>query len=151
MVLVKLFSKLKRFGFRNQPSGAVHSAREFQLILERERARADRIGNPFSLVVFDFENRGNPSLLIEYLTRVLCGRIRITDSIGWHDEKSIGVILPGTAGKGAWKFADDVCKMMKVTASSDTCRVYTYPLHVTVEKGHASERFNPEEIRRRRS
>ena len=145
---MKLFSKLKRFGFRNQPSGAVHSAREFQLILEQERARADRIGNPFSLVVFDFESSDDPSPLIEYLTRVLFGRIRITDSIGWHDEKSIGVILPGTAGKGAWKFADDVCETMKVAASSDTCRVYTYPLHVAVEKGRASERFNPEEIHR---
>jgi len=148
---MNLFSKLKRFGFRNQPSGVVHSTREFQLILERERARADRSGDQFSLVVFDFENRDNPSFPIEYLTRVLCSRIRITDSIGWHDEKSIGVILPGTAGEGAWKFADDVCKIMKITASSDTCRVYTYPMLMTVKKGRASEGFNPEEIRRQRS
>lgn len=140
-LLSNIFNRL--LGRTVQGFNGIHSPEEFRLVLERERARADRGGNKFSLVVFDFGNTngGNgSSLSVEHLTRILFRRIRITDTVGWFDEKSIGTVLPGTAGAGAWKFADNVRKKTSAIASHYTYRVYTYPVEGTADEKGVSDR-----------
>lgn len=140
-LLSSIFNRL--LGRTVQGFNGIHSPEGFRLVLERERARADRGGNKFSLVVFDFGNTngGNgSSLSVEHLTRILFRRIRITDTVGWFDEKSIGTVLPGTAGEGAWKFADNVRKKTSAIASHYTYRVYTYPVEGTADEKGVSDR-----------
>ena len=139
------------FGRFAQRFSGIHSREEFQLVLDRERARADRGRTTFSLVVFDFGNMGGPSgssLVPEHLTRVLLRRIRITDAVGWFDETSIGTVLPGTTGEGAWKFADDIRKKTSAIASHISYRVYTYPVEGTADREDSFGRGRPREIPR---
>lgn len=147
-----IFNKL--FGRSVQPFTGVHSPEEFRLILERERARADRSGDKFSLVVFEFGNSGEgngSSLPVEHLTRILFKRVRMTDTVGWFDETSIGTVLPGTTGEGAWKFADDVRKKASALASQFSYRVYTYPLEEAADKESSSDRVRPGEAPRQQN
>ena len=41
------------------------------------------------------------------LARLLRRRLRTTDEAGWLDLDRIGVVLPATPPRGAWKVADD--------------------------------------------
>jgi lipopolysaccharide/colanic/teichoic acid biosynthesis glycosyltransferase len=151
---MKLFSQVFGKLLRKGAFNGIHSPEEFQLVLERERARADRSGNKFSLVVFDFGNTdgGNgSSLSVEHLTRILFKRIRLTDTVGWFDDMSIGTVLPGTTGEGAWKFADDVHKKASAIASQFSYRVYTYPLEGAADKGASSDRVRPGEVPRQQN
>jgi lipopolysaccharide/colanic/teichoic acid biosynthesis glycosyltransferase len=137
----------KVFGGAVQAFNGIYSPNEFRLVLERERARADRSGDKFSLVVFDFGNKkdGNgSSLTVEHLTRILFKRIRLTDTVGWFDERSIGTVLPGTPGEGAWTFINDICKMSAEIASTLAITVYTYPSDWLPKKGESKERRFPD-------
>ena len=149
-LLSTIFNRL--LGRSVQAFNGIHSPEEFRLILERERARADRSGDKFSLVVFDFGSMESPngsSLAVEHLARVLFRRIRITDTVGWFDETSIGTVLPGTTGQGALKFADDVRKKVHTVASQFSYRVYTYPVEGTPDQRGLFDRVRPREVSRR--
>jgi lipopolysaccharide/colanic/teichoic acid biosynthesis glycosyltransferase len=101
---------------------------QLRRILERERARADRTGEPLSLVAFTARtpepDRTTPTLV----ARALRGRLRATDDVGWLDDHQIGVVLPTTPAAGAWKVADDVCLEFPKDVPPPVCTVYTYPL-----------------------
>jgi lipopolysaccharide/colanic/teichoic acid biosynthesis glycosyltransferase len=148
---MKLFSNILGKLLRRESFNGIHSPEEFRLVLERERARADRSGNKFSLVVFDFgstNGTNGSSLAVEHLTRVLFRRIRITDTVGWFDDRSIGTVLPGTTGQGAWKFADDVGRKANAIASQFSYRVYTYPMEGIPDQREVSDRPRRQEFPR---
>jgi PleD family two-component response regulator len=105
----------------------IRSAEEFRAILDRERARSNRSGQSFSLVIFDLEDVNGDSGCVRRLAYVLSHRVRATDEIGWFDERRIGVVLPYTAPDVAWKVPDDVCQMIAAGALSPSYTVYTYP------------------------
>ena len=121
---------LKPFGKvrHARPVDAVLSLDVFRYLLERERARAERTGQEFSLVVFDASrHNGTAVTCLEDLARSLAARVRTSDEVGWFTDKSIGVVLPATSAEGAWIFVDDVARR---TESSGPCldrTVYTYP------------------------
>ncbi len=87
---------------------------DFRTALMRERARADRNEEEFSVLLLEGDER-----LIEKLTK----RMRTIDEIGWFDKRQIGVILPDTSASGAMKVANDIRRM----PSLPTVTVYTYP------------------------
>ena len=127
---------LKRLGgylglriHRNQVPAldGIRSAQEFRAILNRERARVNRNGHEFSLVVFDLRNVNHNSAYARHVAHVLSHRVRATDEIGWFDEQRIGVALPYTAPEGALKVADDVCQTISTRTLSPRYTVYTYP------------------------
>jgi hypothetical protein len=49
----------------------IYTEKKFRAIFDRERARADRTGNEFSLVVFKPENSGNAYLLTKRILRTI--------------------------------------------------------------------------------
>ena len=110
------------------PLGGIHSSDAFRTILERERARAERTGQLFSLVVFgiDKENGTNGASL-ERLGYVLGQKVRICDEVGWYDGNRIGTILPGTSAEGARQFSDIIKERIKDVAPRLTCTIYSYP------------------------
>ena len=114
---------------KTNPLGGIHSSDAFRAMIERERARAERTGHIFSLVIFGFNHgKANHAALLERLGKVLVQKVRMSDEVGWYDEeKSIGSLLPGTSVEGAWQFIDIIKKKIADVESSLICTVYSYP------------------------
>jgi lipopolysaccharide/colanic/teichoic acid biosynthesis glycosyltransferase len=113
-----------------------------QRVLDCERARTERNGRTFSLVVLtladeDWRNGGVPRL-----ASILDRRLRITDSAGHLPDGCIGVVLPDTPRDGAWTVAGDVHEQYATDGHSLSCEVYTYPEEVWQRNGtrHANHR-----------
>ncbi len=104
----------------------VHSSREFASILHRERDRADRTGQEFSMAVFEVCNGKRKTHAARNLVPILTHRIRSTDAIGWLADGRIGAVLPHTRPECAWKFVSNVRKAYNGSAPPE-CVVYTYP------------------------
>ena len=102
-----------------------HSVKQFRWLLEMERARVDRAGSQFSLVLFDTGNSDNG--VPQHISQILEARLRITDEAGWFDNRQVGVVMPDTSVQGAWKLAEDVCQSVFDDPRSPFCTVYTYP------------------------
>jgi lipopolysaccharide/colanic/teichoic acid biosynthesis glycosyltransferase len=104
----------------------VHSSREFASILHRERDRADRTGQEFSMAVFEVGNGKRKTDAARNLVPILLHRIRSTDAIGWLADGLIGAALPHTPPECAWKFVANVRKAYNGSAPPE-CVMYTYP------------------------
>jgi lipopolysaccharide/colanic/teichoic acid biosynthesis glycosyltransferase len=100
---------------------------QFRRALERERARADRTGERLSLVTFAARCRESDAATPVLVAKILRGRLRTTDEVGWLDGRRIAVVLPNTPASGAWKVADDVCLEFCKDTPSPICTVFTYP------------------------
>jgi lipopolysaccharide/colanic/teichoic acid biosynthesis glycosyltransferase len=110
------------------PLGGIHSSDAFRTILERERARAERTGQIFSLVVFSIDKDvGTDATSLEQLGYVLGQKVRICDEVGWYDGNCIGTILPGTSAEGARQFIDIIKERIKDVAPHLNCSIYSYP------------------------
>ncbi len=101
--------------------------RELQAILLRERTRADRCGEPLSLLALGVPDRRAGRDTLVHLAKVLRRRLRATDDVGWLDDRRIGVVLPSTPSWGAWTVADDVCLDFPYHIPLPECKVYCYP------------------------
>ena len=75
--------------------------KQFLHVVERERQRTHRSGNPFSLLIFEPINGSCKLSAYEKLSKLLKKQLRSTDEIGWYNEKSLGVFLPDTNKAGA--------------------------------------------------
>ena len=96
---------------------------EFHDILVCEKARADRNGHGFSLVVYelpDFED-------IPSFVAPIKQRIRATDEIGWFDHNTLGVLLYNTPAMGARQFVNNSSEKKDDLFSKCKCSVYSYP------------------------
>jgi len=122
--IINPFSRARR----TRAIGSIHSIEAFRDILERERARAERTGHEFSVVVFDARRQNGTAIAcLKDLARTLASRVRTSDEVGWFSDRSIGIALPATSAEGAWKFADDVTTRADSTTVSLDRTVYTYP------------------------
>jgi lipopolysaccharide/colanic/teichoic acid biosynthesis glycosyltransferase len=129
-----LFKRKKRMN----ASGVIHSPDSFRMILERERARAERTGHIFSLVIFSFNHgKGTDAVMLEQLGTVLVQKVRMSDELGWYDEgKSIGTLLPGTTANGAAQFIEILReKIGEEVESRLVSTVYTYPYPLDATDG----------------
>lgn len=104
----------------------VHSRWQFRRVLVRERARSDRSGDRFSLIVFKARDLATADTMWPRLTRILRQRLRLTDEMGWLDGQLLGAVLPATPPRGAWKLADDICRQFEPHIVP-LCSVYSYP------------------------
>jgi lipopolysaccharide/colanic/teichoic acid biosynthesis glycosyltransferase len=104
----------------------VHSSMEFASILHRERDRADRTGQEFSMAVFEVGNGNSKTHAARNLVPILTHRIRSTDSIGWLANGRIGAVLPHTRPECAWKFVANIREAYNGNAPPE-CVVYAYP------------------------
>jgi len=97
---------------------------QFQLLLRVERARADREGPSFSLVLFKMNEIYTNNYIKEFI-QLLQARIRMVDFIGWFDDTTIGIILFSTNIVGANRFILDVEK--KTNTIFPIYTVFSYP------------------------
>ncbi|HUY31664.1 MAG TPA: sugar transferase [Pirellulales bacterium] len=105
----------------------LHDVAHLRRVLERERARSDRTGDPFSFLIFTPRGKEFELATWRRLAKILKRRLRLTDDAGWLDGERIGVVLPHTPASGAWKLADDVCLEFPPRTPPPLCEVYTYP------------------------
>jgi lipopolysaccharide/colanic/teichoic acid biosynthesis glycosyltransferase len=105
----------------------LHSVKQFRDILARERARADRCDDQFALLHLGVEDARRDLSTLLQAARILRRRLRISDEAGWLDSRTIGVLLPGTPGSGAWTAAEGVCLSFPAGIPLPNCAVSRYP------------------------
>jgi hypothetical protein len=123
-----IFESVREIIFHNHNDldQSIHSVKQMTEILARERARSDRNNHRFALILFEIdmtdhhENARN-------LIRIITGRVRDTDEVGWIAHNLIGIILPETSTKGALKVAESIQSFLDNKDNIFKITVLTYP------------------------
>ena len=125
--LARLFRAFKRSSLPC-PKALSHlrSPEQLRAILDRERARADRSGQAFSLLKFVPRDEADAHETLVALATILDGRLRCTDEAGWFDQGQVGVVLPCTDASGARRLAQDVRQSFGELVPPH-CEIYCYP------------------------
>ena len=131
MVMAKIVRAARRLVRRSPaPQAALSgllSREQLLRTLQRERARSDRSGEVFTLVIFSVGSSKAGAETLERLATILQRRLRLTDDAGLWEANKIGVVLPATPAAGAWTVVDDVCVCVPAGLPLPSCRVYCYP------------------------
>jgi len=132
MRLFNLFQKNRpnSIGQRIDNCG-IYSVNEFQSILIRARAQADRNGHCFSLVAFQVISKKGKRIDAESVAKTLSRRVRATDAVGWFDHERIGVYLFDMPANGAQLFGQEICNTCKMELNF---QIYTYPFYYKTGK-----------------
>jgi lipopolysaccharide/colanic/teichoic acid biosynthesis glycosyltransferase len=128
---------------RKSPRTGLRPAGEIARVLAVERARADRTGEPLSVVVFTPRTAEAEAATWALLGQALPGRLRVTDEAGWLDADRVCAVLPFTPAAGAWKVADDVALQFPDDLPPPICTVYSYPSGNIPSAGDGDRRPQP--------
>ena len=104
-----------------------HTRESLLRLLDHERARCDRNGRQFALIVFDLALVPGTNAAHRQLAGVLATRLRRTDACGCLDIERVAAILPDTELDPAWTVANDVRRATLATHPGLTCAAYAYP------------------------
>ena len=97
--------------------------REFEAILHRETARANRRNAKLSLILIERSDK-----VLGYLEGVAYERLRLSDEIGWHAPDELGILLPDTDHDGARKLIENLDEeLAKKLNTRMTYTIRTYP------------------------
>lgn len=100
---------------------------EFHTLLARERVRAERNGNVFSLIIFKTVNLASDISMHRRMLVSLCCRLRDADEFGWYNDQWLGAILPYANHENAQRIAESVCQDLSLPVNEKTFTIYTYP------------------------
>jgi lipopolysaccharide/colanic/teichoic acid biosynthesis glycosyltransferase len=109
------------------PPRVAHDIATFRQILDHERARTDRSGQPFTVVVIQGRDASNPKGALESVAEFLATRLRNIDEFGWMPGGRLAALLPYTSVEGAWKVADDIVSSGDPDSAPPLCEVFEYP------------------------
>jgi lipopolysaccharide/colanic/teichoic acid biosynthesis glycosyltransferase len=116
------------FARRNAPNNDFLLAhRDFRFAADCERMRVDRNGSVLSLLLIRLPHPKSHGADVDFLARVLEGRLRVTDTPGMLEDGRIGVLLPDTRPEGAWKVATDISEVYPPGPERPECDVLVYP------------------------
>jgi lipopolysaccharide/colanic/teichoic acid biosynthesis glycosyltransferase len=104
----------------------VLSTSELESACHQERARVDRNGRCFSVLVCRVQARTEEEFA--EVAEVLASRMRAYDRIGSLDAERLALLLPESDGRGAWVFADDTLDQLAEMGHRVDCEVFTYPV-----------------------
>jgi len=104
----------------------IHSADAMRPLLEVERMRSDRSGQPFCMVSFKLPPAQQQACDLNALLDVLQSSIRMTDHAGFLERYEVAVILWHTGVAGASQFAEKVLNRLPQSVQPAVC-VYCYP------------------------
>jgi lipopolysaccharide/colanic/teichoic acid biosynthesis glycosyltransferase len=105
----------------------LRSAAQMARLLQQERARTDRTGEGFSLLVLTPAASGSPHSALLSLAALLRRRLRSTDEVGWMDDRRLGALLPATPPHGAHQLADELVTLASHAGHPVICQMYYYP------------------------
>ncbi|MAT69391.1 MAG: spore coat protein CotZ [Planctomycetaceae bacterium] len=100
---------------------------DFRLAARCERMRVDRNGSILSVLLIRLPKGHRSEPDVDFLSRVLEGRLRLTDTPGLLDNGNVAILLPDTNEEGAWKVATDVSEVYPPGPDRPECEVMTYP------------------------
>lgn len=118
----------------------------FRAMVQKERARADRSDGTFCLVSFDVGSPHSSDTLVSLLLVALRERKRLTDEVGWSDDRHLAVILPGTTATGARCFAEEIFRAIAKTCTPPPYEIAQYP-PASLRRNADPDARAPEEIR----
>jgi lipopolysaccharide/colanic/teichoic acid biosynthesis glycosyltransferase len=120
--------ELNPFGVcRRCKAHGIHAPDVFQTIVDRERHRSDRNRHVFSVAIFETGHAPGCEAAARDIAEVLGEVVRCTDEVGWIDEGGVGVLLPETQPRGAWRFAEKTVEAMQKRGLSASFEIYAYP------------------------
>jgi len=114
---------------------------EFRATVVRERVRADRNHSPLAVLVIELAADRSTRRDVNFLSKVLRRRLRVTDSAGHLAKGVVAVLLPDTPKAGAWKVASDICDVYPPGLERPNCEVYVYPDEGSPSDGETSGRI----------
>jgi lipopolysaccharide/colanic/teichoic acid biosynthesis glycosyltransferase len=121
------FAGVRRLFGQKRHLDGLPTAAQMRKVLERERSRADRTGGRLSVVAFAARSLDVESITLTWLVKILQGRLRSIDEIGWLDERHICAVLPGADPLGAERVVAHVCLNFPVNVAPPVTVVYSYP------------------------
>lgn len=106
---------------------SLYNKDQMEFVLQRERSRCDRTGEPMSLIAFRLASKPSSRQIVR-LRRVLLARVRLTDEVGWLDNgMRLAALLPGTDKNGAQHVARDVCAAVQRYGLKLSVGIMCYP------------------------
>lgn len=108
-------------------SGLLLSDDEFRFAADCERMRVERNGSILSLLLIRLPQQHAAESDVNLMSRVLEGRLRVTDTPGLLKDGRIAVLLPDTTAEGAWKVASDLSEVYPPGPGRPECDVLAYP------------------------
>lgn len=100
--------------------------REFRRLLEKERYRASRLGQTFSLILIPVAPKNGNDGSADAFFSFLRSFVRLTDEIGWFDENTLGILMGGTTKQGATFFLSRLAEVQPGKAM-DAAEVFEFP------------------------
>jgi len=120
-------------------SDLVVSAAEFRRIVLRERARSDRNSSSLSLVLLDAGGDRRLEDALDSWALTIARRVRCTDAVGWHDSRTIGIVLTDTDHEGALMVVRQLRSVLPTDATRAHWRVLVHPEHTATGNGQATK------------
>jgi exopolysaccharide production protein ExoY len=105
----------------------IEDKNEFQKMVERERARADRMGHHFSVIFFDLVKSTKSTCDMETIAALIRKRIRVYDESCSVDGSRIAVLLPYTGYAQASSVANNIISTITPGEASLTYSIMSYP------------------------
>ena len=96
-------------------------------ILEREKARSDRNGHKFSLIIYKFQSQDNGHVKFSQFIRTCQDQVRSIDEVGWFGSDQICIVLPYTAAKNSLDVAKRIIESVPHLQNGLSYKVLTYP------------------------
>ena len=100
---------------------------DFQGMVNRERARADRMGHHFSVIFFDVLKSTKSTCDMETIAALIHKRIRVYDDMCSIDGSRIAVLLPYTGYAQASSFANNIISTITPGEASLKYSIMSYP------------------------
>jgi exopolysaccharide production protein ExoY len=100
---------------------------DFQRMVNRERARADRMGHHFSVIFFDVLKSTKSTCDMEAIASLIRKRIRVYDDIYAVDGSRIALLLPYTGYAQAGSVANNIISTITPGEASLKYSIMSYP------------------------
>lgn len=102
---------------------------EFYQLLDKERFRADRLGNPFSLVIIPLPEALQSPARLRHITSHIHAQTRLIDELGWFAPGTLGLYLFNTPEAGAQVVLSRIREQLEYPELLDDIQIMVYPDH----------------------
>lgn len=113
--------------FRDQPSGALLLAAQWDEVARCERFRVDRNGSVLAIVLVRLPWSDQHHRSLQNLVGFLGERLRLTDTVGWQRDGRLGVLLPDTPRRGAEVVAQEIAEFVGDQQGGLRFEISVYP------------------------
>jgi len=107
--------------------GHLLPTQEFYQLLDKERFRADRLNNPFSLVIIPLPEHLQAPEQLRQITSQIHSQTRLIDELGWFAPGTLGLYLFNTPEAGARRVLQRIRSNLDVPEILEDVQVMVYP------------------------